>query len=398
MEKHHRVLLCVVIIVSLIVGAFAGAMGSMFLVPYLEKFTAGQEFLANPFSLEKNENKILGCEDSATVDVVKKTSGSVVSIVVSKDLKNIYNSTGPDAMAELKNFLPDENGQEVIGGGTGFVVDASGLILTNKHVVVDEKADYSVVFNDGKKFDAKVLGRDPINDMAVLKIEAQNLIPLTLGDSDKIEIGETVIAIGNALSEYNNSVTRGVVSGINRHIYAGDNRSGGEAIEAAIQTDAAINPGNSGGPLLNLRGEVIGINTAVNWQGQSLGFAIPINGAKTVVSTVKEFGEIIRPWLGVRYVAVDEALQKSNNLKYNYGALILRGMTEADVAVVKDSPADKAGLLENDIILEVNGIKLSENNSLVSEVSKYKPDDEVTLKILRKDEEKEVKVKLEKRK
>jgi len=407
MEKNQRIWLSVVILVSLIVGAFAGAMGSMFIVPYLEKFSSGQKFLKNPFENLSNEKKIIGYEDSATVEVVEKTSGSVVSIVVTKEMGNYYNLTGPNISPffdfyfgeDLDNNQPEQKSQkQVIGGGTGFVIDADGLILTNKHVVADEVAEYTVVFNDGKKFEAKVLGRDPVNDMAILKIDAQDLVPLILGDSDKIKIGETVIAIGNALSEYNNTVTRGVVSGINRRVVAGDDRLGAEAIDSAIQTDAAINPGNSGGPLLNLNGEVIGINTAVNWQGQSLGFAIPINGAKAVVESVKEFGEIIRPWLGVRYVTIDEEMAKENNIKYNYGALVLRGLTKSDLAVIAGSPADKAGIVENDIILEVNGVKLDAEHSLINEIAKYKPDEEVLLKVFSKDQEKEVKVKLEKRK
>lgn len=394
----------VIIIISLVVGAVGGAFGSFFLKPRLEQTEWGKQFLnSNVVEQATGLKKVVEVtEDSATIDVVKNVSPAVVSIVVTKELESYYNLTGPDIF-EFWNFgfeAPKSGKKEKqeVGGGTGFIIASDGLILTNKHVVQDEQAEYTVVLNEGRKYAAKVLGRDTVNDIAVLKIEALGLPVAALGDSDKIEIGQTVIAIGNALSEYRNTVTRGVISGINRRVVAGTGMGGSEVLEAAIQTDAAINPGNSGGPLLNLDGQVIGINTAVNWQGQSLGFAIPINQAKTVIESVKQFGEIIRPWLGVRYIQLNEEIAKANNLKYNYGALILSGQNQSEPAVMPDSPAQKAGLQENDIILEVNGKKLEEENSLVSEVSKYKPGDIIELKIFHDSAEKTIKVKLEKRK
>ncbi|RLB87157.1 MAG: hypothetical protein DRH10_09570, partial [Deltaproteobacteria bacterium] len=226
-------------------------------------------------------------------------------------------------------------------------------------------------------------------------IEAKNLPTLELGDSDKIEIGQTVIAIGNALGEFRNTVTKGVISGIGRTITAGDSRGRSEMIESAIQTDAAINPGNSGGPIVNLAGQVIGINTAISSQGQLLGFAIPINEAKRVINSVEKYGKIVRPFLGVRYILNNPEFAKKNQLKVDYGAIIVRGETVKDFAVIPGSPADKAGLQENDIILEVNGTKIERGNSLAKLLSKYAPGDEVTLKVLSKGKEKEVKVKLE---
>ncbi|OGF34892.1 hypothetical protein A2482_05000 [Candidatus Falkowbacteria bacterium RIFOXYC2_FULL_48_21] len=400
--KNH---LSVVVIVSLIVGAFAGACGSFFLQPRLAQTEWGRQFLGNEVVQQATgQTKVYEVtEDSATIDVVKKVSPSVVSIVVTKELENFYNMTGPNIFDFWNQGLPapQSNGKkekQVVGGGTGFVMAADGLILTNKHVVADEQAEYSVVFNDGKKFEAKVLGRDMVSDIAVLKIEAKDLSVLDVGDSDKIQIGQTVIAIGNALSEYSNSVTRGVISGVNRRVEASSGAGQSEVIEEAIQTDAAINPGNSGGPLLNLAGQVIGINTAVSWQGQSLGFAIPINQAKSVIESVKQFGEIIRPWLGVRYAILNKEIATANKLKYEYGAMVLRGQTADEPAVVKDSPADKAGIVENDIILEVSGQKITEDSSLAGLIAKFKPGDEVKLKVFSKDAEKEIKVKLEKRK
>jgi serine protease Do len=403
-DEKNRGFWAVTIIISLVVGAFSGALGSFFIKPYLEKTDWGKNFLSNNIVQQVSGQKevIEVTEDSATIDVVKEVSPAVVSVVVTKELQNIYNLTGPDIF-DFWNFngsLPQGGTKEKkeVGGGTGFVIDESGLILTNKHVVSDEQAEYSVVFNDGKKYEAKVVGRDTINDIAVLKIEANDLAVVELGDSDKIQIGETVIAIGNALGEYRNTVTRGVVSGVNRSIVAGDNSGASELLENVIQTDAAISPGNSGGPLLNLGGQVVGINTAINLQGQSLGFAIPVNQAKTVIDSVKKYGKIVRPWLGVRYIQLNSEIAKANNLKYEYGALILRGQGTQELAVVPSSPADKAGLVENDIILEVNGKKLSEENSLVQEVSKFQPGDEITLKIFHDGSEKTIKVKLEERK
>ncbi|MEK7511398.1 MAG: trypsin-like peptidase domain-containing protein [Patescibacteria group bacterium] len=393
-----------IIIVSLVVGAFSGAFGSFFLKPYLEKTNWGKDFLnSNIVQQMAGQKEVIEVtEDSATIDVVKKVSPAVVSVVVTKELQNFYNLTGPDIFDfwNLGQTLPQGGTKEKkeVGGGTGFVIDESGLILTNKHVVSDEQAEYSVVFNDGKKYEAGVLARDTVNDIAVLKIKANNLAVVELGDSDKLQIGQTVIAIGNALGEYRNTVTRGVVSGVNRSIVAGDNYGASELLENVIQTDAAISPGNSGGPLLNLGGQVIGINSAINLQGQSLGFAIPVNQAKTVIDSVKKYGKIVRPWLGVRYVQINVEIAKANKLNYEYGALIIRGEGKEDLAVVPASPADKAGLAENDIILEVNGKKLAEENSLVQEIAKYKPGDEITLKVSHEGNEKMIKVKLEERK
>lgn len=348
-------------------------------------------------------------EESALVSAVKKVSPSVVSIVVSKYVSRYY---GPESFFPEDFFdfgwpfnfrfeLPKQKQEQKkekqeVGGGTGFVISSNeGLILTNKHVVADEDAEYTVITNDGQKFEAKVLARDPFNDIAVLKIENKGLPEVEFGDSDKLEIGQTVVAIGNALGEYRNTVTRGVISGIGRTVVAGDNVGRSEVLENVIQTDAAINPGNSGGPLINLRGQVIGINVAMNRAGQLIGFAIPINQAKQVIESVKKHGKIVRPFLGVRYVLINEAMAKANNLSVNYGALILRGKNPEDLAITPGGPADKAGLVENDIILEVNKQKIDETHTLAKEIQKYKPGDTVELKVLSKGKEKIVKVTLE---
>jgi len=350
-------------------------------------------------------------EESQTIDVVKKVQPSVVSIVVSKDLQKLYqyNSSPFENDPFFKNFFEDsnlneqqqnqQNGQQEIGGGTGFVISSDGVILTNRHVVSDQEASYTVVTNDNKKYDAKIQAIDPTNDVAVLKIDAKNLTPADLGNSDSLQIGQTVIAIGNAMGEYHNTVTKGVVSGLGRAITAGDEFSQViEQLDNIIQTDAAINPGNSGGPLINLDGQVVGINTAMDYSGQSIAFAIPINDAKQDINSVKKDGKISTPFIGVRYQIIDKSVASKNNLKNDYGAIVLRGTNKDEVAVVPGSPADKAGIVENDIILELNGTKVDSTNTLSKLIAEHKIGDEITLKISHKGEEKEVKIKLEERK
>ncbi|MFA6551336.1 MAG: trypsin-like peptidase domain-containing protein, partial [Patescibacteria group bacterium] len=289
-----------------------------------------------------------------------------------------------------------QNGTEKqeVGGGTGFIISPDGMIVTNKHVVTDEQAEYTVLMNDEKKYPAKVLARDPVSDLAILKIETKDLPTVELGDSGNLKVGQSVIAIGNALGEFRNTVSVGVISGLARSITA-DGAGTAEDLTNIIQTDAAINPGNSGGPLLNIAGQVIGINTAVAQGAQGIGFAIPINEVKNSIEAVQKTGKISRPWLGVRYVMLTDDIAKQNNLSVTEGALVARGDNRTDLAVIPGSPADKAGITENDIILEINGQKINSKNLLANALSKFKPGDEVTFKVWHKGEKKDVKVKLE---
>ena len=406
MEKIRRVVI-LSFILSFLFGLIGGFLsGGVLLFSQKENFLDWLNQVFYPSKIVREQEKAIVKEkitikeeETATIRVVEKVSPSVVSIIISKDLSKIYNFTGPDIFLFPDFFefgFPEfeaPSGKQEVGGGTGFIISEDGLILTNKHVVSDEEAEYTVILNDGKKFGAKVLARDSINDIAVVKIEAKGLPPVSLGDSDKIKIGQTVIAIGNVLSQYKNTVTKGVISGVGRRIVAGGER-GREVIEQAIQTDAAINPGNSGGPLINLSGEVIGINTAIDVEGQLIGFAIPVNLAKPVIESVKKYGKIIRPFLGIRYILLNPKIAKANNLPVDYGALIVRGERREDLAVIPGSPADKAGIVENDIILELNGEKIKEGKSLAYLISKYSPGDEIELKILHRGEEKIIKVKL----
>lgn len=335
-------------------------------------------------------------EDSATTDVVQKVAPAVVSVVLTQDLSKLRQGNPLNDYFGFPFFQQEpQQGERQVGAGTGFLVSSDGVILTNKHVVEAANVDITVIFNDGSEHSGKVLGVDPFNDLAVIKIDGKDLPVVELGDSDSLKLGQTVIAIGNALGEFQNTVTKGVVSGINRTITAGDNQGSSETIDQAIQTDAAINPGNSGGPLINLAGQVVGVNTAVSQQGQLVGFSIPINIAKQVTESVRQYGKIVRPYLGVRYTLVNEELKTANNLSVDYGALISRGQSTADLAVIPGSPADKAGLVENDIILEFNGEKVTEEKSLASFMRSVRVGDQVKLKVLHDGAEKDVTVTLD---
>ncbi len=341
-------------------------------------------------------------QEDLVIRAVKKVSPSVVSVIITKEVpvfeeyyynpfKDFEQMFGEPFGFEIPQYRQKGTEKKEIGEGTGFIISEDGMVLTNKHVVYDPDAEYTVFTNDGHQYKAKVLARDPVQDIALLQIEAnRKFIPVILGNSDKVQIGQTVVAIGNALGEFRNTVSVGVISGLGRTITA----SGAgvvETIEDVIQTDAAINRGNSGGPLLNLKGEVIGINTATVVGAQNIGFAIPINKAKRDINQYKKQKRITYPFLGVRYVLVTKKIQKENNLPVDYGALITRG-SRGESAVIPGSAAEKAGLREGDIVLEFDGEKITPQNSLTKLIMKYKPGDKVTLKILRGSKKMNIKV------
>ncbi len=297
-------------------------------------------------------------EEEATINVVDEASPAVVSVVEKTVIMNPF--TGP---------LSQEQGI-----GTGFIIRENGLILTNKHVVSDQNAQYSVVTKDGKQYEVKQINRDPAYDLAILKIEASGLPVLELGDSDQLKVGQTVVAIGNALGKFSNTVTKGVVSGVGRGITASTGYGAqSEELDDVIQTDAAINPGNSGGPLLNLSAEVIGINVATASGAENIGFALPINLIKPVVEQFEKDGRIIRPFLGISYYLITEDESKLRDLPQ--GAFVQR--------VVSDSAAQKAGVTATDIITAINGEQISEQNSLARIITKYKVGDKITLTVVR---------------
>lgn len=365
--------------------------------------------IRNQISQQTEENKqsytAYSSQELAVINAVKSAFPSVVSIIVSKDLPIIEQYYinpfegdeffkqffGEMPQFQIPQYRQKGTQKKEIGGGTGFIISSDGLILTNKHVVYDTDAEYTVLTNVGKKYNAKVLARDPVQDLAILKIEASNLPVLKLGNSNNLQIGQTVIAIGNALGEFRNTVSVGVISGLQRTIEAGGAGIGIERISEVIQTDAAINKGNSGGPLLNLKGEVIGINVAIAEGAQNIGFAIPVNRAKKMIESVQKFGKIIYPFLGVRYTMINKALQEKNKLPVDYGALIIKG-PKGESGIISNSPAEKAGFKEGDIILEINGIKINEENYLGDVILKFNVGDEISVKILRNAQEKILKV------
>ncbi|MCD6233016.1 trypsin-like peptidase domain-containing protein [bacterium] len=323
--------------------------------------------------------------------IVKMALPAVVSIVISKhhNIQKLPFSLPLKFEGSLQQ--PLKRKKIKVGGGSGFLVDEKGTILTNRHVVADSKADYSVILNNGEKYPAQILVKDPINDTAILKIEGNNFPFLKLEDTSQIELGETVIAIGNALGMFQNTVSVGVVSGLSRNIIAGSTLTGEKArLRGLIQTDAAVNPGNSGGPLINIRGKVIGINAAMVFGAENISFALPITGPKKDLEEFKQYGKIIHPFLGVRYILVDRNLQEKWGLPQDYGALIIS--EPQGRAIVPNSPAQKAGLKEYDIILEANGKKITPDNSLTDILIPLKIGEKIPLKVLRSKKEKTIMV------
>ena len=353
------------------------------------------------------EKQTIFSQESFVVDAVKKTNPAVVSIIISQEVpkyetyidpnqqQNPFGDLFPGFNFNVPQYRQNGTEKKEIGGGSGFFVSSDGLIVTNKHVVDKKNVEYTVFTNNGKKHTAKVIARDSVLDIALIKIEGNSFPYLALGNSDSLNVGQSVIAIGNALGEYRNTVSVGVISGLARSITAGDNSGKSEVLDHVIQTDAAINPGNSGGPLLNLRGEVIGVNVAVAQGSQSIGFALPINSVKGAIESVKSTGKIIRPYLGVRYVMVNTEMKDKNNLSVDYGVLVKAGATPSELAVIPGSPADKAGIVENDIILKIDGVRLDDKTSLASIIREKSIGQVINLKILHKGVEKNVSVTLE---
>ena len=327
--------------------------------------------------------------ESEVVKTIKKVLPGVVSIGISK-----YITVTEKAFPGISP-LPDnlsgvsENKKKVkVAGGSGFIVDSSGIILTNRHVVIDPKADYIVVLNDKRKFTAEIIARDKINDIAILKINEKNLPYLKLGNSSKLNLGQTVIAIGNTLGNFENTVSVGVISGLSRKIKALDLlEKSSQNLRGLIQTDAAINPGNSGGPLVDLKGKVIGINCAMVFGAENIGFAIPADIAKKDLDDLKKYGKIQEPFLGIRYITIDKLFQQKYGLPVSYGALVVSEEITGREAVIPGSPAYRAGIKETDIILEIQNKKITPATPLQDILQEFKVGDKVALKVLRKNKE-----------
>lgn len=370
------------VIVTLIVGLAGGIGGTMLVAgsPLLRKLigvdglpTGGDD--VNPVRTER----LVLQESSAVIDTVKLVSPAVVSISTSRNVRDFFG----DLITRQ-------------GGGTGFIITSDGLIVTNKHVVDDPAAEYTIFLADGRNFTPEILAKDPFQDLAILRIQSSGLPVVELGDSDRLQVGEWAVAIGNALAQFENTVTVGVISAKDRQLQA---TSGGasERLEGLLQTDAAINAGNSGGPLLNLKGQVVGVNTAVAAKGvaEGIGFAIPINAVKNSINQVKKTGKISRPYLGVRYIPITKEIAKLNNFSVDFGALIASGQGRGEVGVLPNSPAAKAGLRENDIITHISGDRIDENHSLARLLGNHNIGDEVELTVMREGRELKLKARLE---
>lgn len=332
--------------------------------------------------------------DSLVIKAIKKALPAVVSIVGNKELPRKKGEGSQFwGLFEDKKTPFDISSQmkrtgRKISSGSGFVIDPAGLIATNSHLISPLVSEYRVILNNGGEFPAKILATDFLNDLVFLKIESSGLPTLGLGDSSRLELGQTAIAIGTALGEFQNSVSVGVVSGLSRFISAKSMISGKVSkLRGLIQTDAAINPGNSGGPLIDLKGRAIGINTALVFGAENIGFAIPVNHLKEDLREIKKYGRIRRPFLGVRYILINRELQKRNNLPVDYGALVVSEDMPGDKAIILGSPADKAGILEFDVILECQKQKITSQNPLEDILRKQETNKEIVLKVLRNKKE-----------
>ena len=311
-------------------------------------------------------------EESTVIDVADKASPSVVTVSMQTPRQQ-YLQFSP-----FGGFTQGTTGGEDQDIGTGFVVSSEGLIVTNKHVVSDTTATYKVITKDDKEYDVVEINRDPNNDIAIIKIEATGLIPIELGDSSNLKVGQFVVAIGTALGEFRHTVTTGVISGLGRGITAGSYYEGYvERLDNVIQTDAAINAGNSGGPLLDSSGQVIGINVAVAQGANNIGFAIPVNVVKEALNEFNTTGKFEgKAFLGIKYQAIPQSTAILNNVP--------QGMYVVEVVI--GSPAEQAGVAAGDIITKIDGQGVIEETSLSDIISKKKPGDKMSFEVWRNGE------------
>lgn len=334
-----------------------------------------------PDANQKVEKQTVVYEESVITKVVEQSLPSVVTVGINKTITSAdnfeidpFNLFGPFRRTPGSTRKIEQN------IGSGFIISEDGLIITNKHVVSDTDASYKVLTNDNKKFDIAKIYRDPLNDLAILKINATGLKPLKLGNSNNLKLGQMAIAIGTPLGEFQNTITVGIISGLGRGITAGSPFEGYvEKLDNVIQTDAAINPGNSGGPLLNSKGQVVGVNTAIAGEGQNIGFAIPVNVVKDLIDNFnKQGGSFDRPYIGVRYKIIDRQTAVLNEIVE--GAYVIE--------VLDNSPAQKSEIQEEDIIIEFDGqkVKGDDDQGLAKQILQKKIGQRVNLKIWRNGE------------
>lgn len=344
-----------------------------------------------------NEQKITG--------TIRETMPSVVSILLSEHLNKITRDHHPAAYpffpaqhrSRVKAEMVAEN-HTYAGGGSGFVIHESGLIATNKHVVSDPNLDYTAVLDDGRRLPARILSVDPLNDVAILKVDADDLAPVSFGDASSLLLGEYVLAIGNALGVFKNTVSLGIVSGLSRSVSAqADPSAPPHELRGLIQTDAAINPGNSGGPLVTLDGKVVGINSALINNAQNIGLAIPISAVARDLQELLEHGRIRRPYLGLRYVIVGKKIAGELSANVSGGAYVT-GESPHDHGVLPNSPADKAGIREGDLIAMCDGIPLTEDHTFQDVLESAQVAQTLELSVWRGGKDRTIFVTLEERK
>lgn len=342
------------------------------------------------------EKKIVTRQSQLISEIAKKVGPSVVSVNVE------ISSTDSSANNPYQIYGFGNQQQTQAAAGTGIIISSNGLIVTNRHVVPAGTTKVSVTLSDGTELkNVSVVGRTNDSDsldIAFLKIDdaqGHKLTPAVLGNSADVQVGDDAVAIGNALGQFQNTVTSGIISGYGRSVQASDGsgQSSAENLDNLFQTDAAINEGNSGGPLVNLNAQVIGINTATAGNAQNIGFAIPINDVKGLIDRVVKNGKLTRPYLGIRYLPLSSDVANSYSLDVTNGAFIVPSNGQGS-SIASDSPADKAGLQEKDVIIEVNGKKIDQSHSLTSYLNQYQPGDTVTLKVIRNGKTIDVKVKL----
>jgi serine protease Do len=386
-ENKQKGLLIVALVLLTFIGVIAGVVMDRFIgADIIDKYLSGvvPENVLPRISTQTNsesglliEKKIVS-EESLVIDVVKSASPSVVTIGIKKTEQVIQGGPLSELFDPFGFFgngrrqqpqIEERNIEQNIG--TGFVVSSDGMIVSNKHVVADTDAQYTVITADGKEYNVENIYRDPTLDLSILKIPATDLKPIPLGDSDRLEVGQFVIAIGTALGEFRNTVTTGVVSGLGRGIEAGDViGSYSETLDDVIQTDAAINPGNSGGPLLNSEGQVIGVNVATSVGADNISFAIPINVIKDSINNFNKTGKFDRAFLGVKYKMISRDLAILNDIPE--GAYL--------VEVVDGSPAAKAGLKQGDIVMKMDGKNLGDiEGGLATVISQHKVGDRIRI-------------------
>lgn len=353
--------------------------GTLITLYFLSATPTGERFRASlgldqlkTFTVQSNRvERIVVEESSAIIEASKAVSPSVVSITSGRLVRGFFGL------------------QTAETSGTGFIVTSDGLIATNKHVV-EGGSKFTITTSDGKSYEGEVVATDPVTDLALIKIPARGLPVVEFGDSDKVEVGQWVIAIGNALGEFQNSVTVGVISAKDRTANPSDATGKATSLDGLLQTDAAINSGNSGGPLLALTGQVIGINTAIVGGAQNIGFAIPSNDLRQALDSFQKHNKIIRPFIGVEYHTLTRVIARELNLSTEQGALLFGGDNTNPIR--PNSPAERAGLRSGDIITKINDNAVTQTTPLARIIRKYNPGDRITLTVIR--DKAEIKIEL----